>query len=296
MSVSLGYQQEIRKGISELILESLRAGKPPWRSVRNRGIPTNARTGIKYTGINPLILDAVADKRGYSTKFWATYKQWGNLRMQVSKKPESFEGDYGTKIANWKPVEKLVNKNGVLEKETFKLLETHVVFNFAQCFSDSPIYLNSSSAFDQINETEKPKLDYSKAEKIVESTKAEIFENDSVEKPVYDRKSDKILFPSRRIFVNDAQYWATKFHEIFHWAESRTGWSGSPHQGELIAEIATGYLESELGFPHDTDTANHDKFMDKWIEEIEENPNYLFEAAAQASRSLDCVLAFSSSN
>ena len=52
-------QNEIRTKITAQIVEALEAGGlPPWRmpwaSIPNgRGLPTNAATGRKYSGINP---------------------------------------------------------------------------------------------------------------------------------------------------------------------------------------------------------------------------------------------------
>jgi antirestriction protein ArdC len=272
-------QKQIRNKLSDIILEALKAGAPPWRSIYNRGTPTNPKTGQKFTGINPLVLDAIADKNKYRSKYWATYKQWLNLGVQVPRRPESTgESDfYGIPVVNWKPFVKVgVKGSGELahvDVDRFNLLQTYTVFNAEQC-GENLIFENKSK-------------DYLQAETIVNSLEIEIREHESIESPVYDRSSKIIFIPLRVNFLNDAQYWATKFHEIFHWVEGRIGWSGTTDQSELIAEIATGYLESELNLPHDTDTANHDKWMSTWIEKIENNPKYLFEAAAQASRSLD---------
>lgn len=278
-------QQIIRNSISNRVLDALKEGNPPWRSKYNRGVPTNAQTGRKFTGINPLILDAVADKNKYRSKYWCTYNQWHVLGIQVSKKPLDFKGDFGIPIVNWQSYIKTIDKGDILRMDRFHLLQTHLVFNADQCFG------KTCGQYLILKEnTEEP--DYTQAESVVAATKADIYEDDSVEKPIFDRPSNRILIPTRDKFLNDAQYWATKFHEISHWGEKRLGWVGPIDQGELIAEIATGYLESELQLPHDTDMANHDKWMELWIKSIEKNPKYLFDAAAQASRVVDWILSF----
>lgn len=282
----MASQKEIRSDLSDRVLESLKAGAPPWRSKYNRGFPTNPQTGRKFTGINPLVLDAVADKHQYRSKYWATYNQWHVLGIQVPKRPANIKaGDYGIHIVNWQSFLKTVDRGDILRMDRFHLLQTHLVFNADQCFGKTcGKYL--------ILKENMQEPDYTQAESIVAATKANIREHGSVRKPRYDRPSDRILFPTRKNFLNDAQYWATKFHEVIHWTEGRIGWVGPVDQGELIAEIATGYLESELSLPHDMDTANHDKWMPTWIENIEKNPKYLFEAAAQAARAVDYVLGF----
>jgi antirestriction protein ArdC len=278
-------QLDIRTDLAKRVLDSLKAGAPPWRSVHNRGVPTNPHTGRKFTGINPLILDAVADKYKFRSKYWATYHQWHLLKMQVPRrKPDT--GELGIKIVNWQPFIKTVDKGDLISMERFHLLQTYVVFNAEQCFGPD------CGKFLILNEN-KQEPDYTQAEAIIEATKADIRHHSRVKKPRYDRPpNDRIMLPPRSRFMDDAQYWATKFHEIFHWSEWRVGWTGTPDLGELIAEIGTGYLESELGLPHDQDMTNHNKWLPTWVENIEKNPKYLFDAAAQAARAVDYVLGF----
>lgn len=281
----MGSQAEIRREIANLILPAIRDGTPPWRSPAHRGVPTNPFTGRKYTGINPLILDAVADQRKYRSKYWATYLQWTRLRLQVAKRPPKYdEGEWGTHIVNWRPYTKSVDKGDIVKLDRFGLLETYPVFNAEQTFG-----LNMG----QYIITEQGPPDYDKAEDVIEATRAKFRHHRLCKMPRYDRApKDRILLPPRDRFLDQAQYMATKLHELVHWAESRTGWVGPLDQGELMAEIATGYLERELGLPHDTDLTNHEKWASKWIEEIEKCPKYLFDAAAHAARTVDYILCF----
>ena len=281
----MATQIEIRSNLAERVIASLKAGAPPWRSPHNRGIPTNPVTGRKYTGINPLVLDAVADKCGYRSKFWATYHQWDTIGLKVPKRPTNISpGNWGINIVNWQPFIKTVDKGEILSMERFHLLQPITVFNADQCFGkDMGKYL--------ILEETITSPDYSKAEKIVESTKAKIIHHARVKKPRYDRMpKDRIMMPLRKHFRDDAQYWAAVFHELAHYSELRIGWNKEEAHGELMAEIVTGYMESELNLPHDSDMTNHEKWVKIWIEEIEKNPIYLFEAAAHAARSLDWIL------
>lgn len=280
----MATQLEIRTGLAGRVLDSLKAGSPPWRSVHNRGVPTNPQTGRKFTGINPLILDAVADKNKYRSKYWATYHQWHLLGMQVPRrKPNS---ELGINIVNWQPFVKAVDKGDIISMERFHLLQTYAVFNAEQCFG------KDCGKFLILNEN-KQEPDYAHVGAIIEATRADIRHHPRVKRPRYDRPpNDRIMLPPRSRFIDDAQYWATVAHEILHWSEWRIGWSGSADLGELIAEIGTGYLESELGIPHDQDLTNHNKWLPVWVENIEKNPKYLFDAAAQAARAVDYVLGF----
>ena len=60
--------------------------------------PANAATGKLYRGVNPLLLELAAMDKGYSSKHWATYRQWLALGLQVQR------GQHGTKIMFWQPI------------------------------------------------------------------------------------------------------------------------------------------------------------------------------------------------
>ena len=61
-------------------------------------------------------------------------------------------------------------------------------------------------------------------------------------------------------------------------------------QGELIAEVGTGFFESHLCLPHDQDDTNINKWLPIWSDRIENCPDYLFDAVAQAERSVHYLL------
>jgi antirestriction protein ArdC len=136
-------------------------------------------------------------------------------------------------------------------------------------------------------------VDYSVAEEVIKATGARIIHHHRCHRPRCDRPPlDRILLPPRCRFINAAQYMASKFHEVLHHVEQpwRAGWVGSDHQGELVAECGTGFLEAHLGLPHDTDNTNIEKWLPKWAEQIEQRPDYLFDAVAQAERSVEYIL------
>ncbi len=136
-------------------------------------------------------------------------------------------------------------------------------------------------------------VDYSEAEAVIKATGARISHHWRCRRPRCDRPPlDRILLPPRSRFLDEAQYVASKFHEVLHFVEQpwRAGWIGSDHQSELVAECGTGFLEAHLGLPHDTDFTNVEKWLPKWAEEIEANPCYLFDAVAQAERSVEYIL------
>ena len=139
----------------------------------------------------------------------------------------------------------------------------------------------------------KAEADYAEAEAIIAGTGAKVSHHWRVKKPRCERPPRaRILLPPKSRFINDAQYIASKLHEIIHYVEAPwfANWVGSADQGEIIAECGTGFLESYLRLPHDEDNTNILKWLPKWVEGIKADPAYLFDAVAQAERSVNYLL------
>jgi antirestriction protein ArdC len=69
----------------------------PWHTSGEYGFsPINAASKKPYRGINILVLWAEAQKQGYGSGLWATYKQWHELGAQVKK------GEKATSVVFWK--------------------------------------------------------------------------------------------------------------------------------------------------------------------------------------------------
>ncbi len=62
--------------------------------------------------------------------------------------------------------------------------------------------------------------------------------------------------------------------------------------GELIAEIASSYVGQELGVPQGESLGNHVAYLKSWLEALRNDRNCVFEAAKQASKVTDFLLAF----
>jgi antirestriction protein ArdC len=137
------------------------------------------------------------------------------------------------------------------------------------------------------------KVSYNELDEIIASTGARITHHWRCRKPRCDRPPlDRILLPPRSRFIDDRQYHASRIHEVIHFLEApwRVGWIGSGHQAELVAECGTGFLESCLRLPHDTDNTNINKWLPKWVEGIVADPNYLVRAVGVAEFSVRYLL------
>src|SRR5262249_13352232 len=48
---------------------------PSWRSHKNAGFPANAVSRTVYSGVNRCLLMMAADRYGFTSRYWATFKQ-----------------------------------------------------------------------------------------------------------------------------------------------------------------------------------------------------------------------------
>ncbi len=135
--------------------------------------------------------------------------------------------------------------------------------------------------------------EYGEVDSIIAAVGVKITHHWRCPKPRCDRPPlDRILMPPRSRFWNEAQYQATRLHEVFHFLEQpwRVGWIGRNDQSELVCEIGPALLESYLRLPPDQCNANIEKWLPKWVEGIEADPAYLFDAVTQAERAVNYLL------
>src|SRR5436190_14683098 len=99
-------QHEIRQGITDKIIASLKQGKIPWRKpwtgIAGPRTPTNFVTKRRYSGINIPILWLAGQQRGYDVDYWATFQQWKTVGASVKK------GEKAEHIVFFKPFKKTV--------------------------------------------------------------------------------------------------------------------------------------------------------------------------------------------
>ena len=72
----------------------------------------------------------------------------------------------------------------------------------------------------------------------------------------------------------------------------RLGWDHRQHgysMGELVAEIASTYVASELGMPL-ANLQNHASYLQSWLAGMKESPSFIFQACSQSSKVADYLL------
>ncbi|HZZ79991.1 MAG TPA: ArdC-like ssDNA-binding domain-containing protein [Gemmataceae bacterium] len=292
-------QIEIRQEITARIIEALSNGKlPPWRRPwqmdNNCGAHTNAVSQKRYTGVNPLLLQIAAARHNFSSKWWATFRQWKELGGSVMKRPANVpEGQWGTSIVYCAPVtKKEADEDGDESESTFFMLKWYTVFNVDQVEGKCLDHLRFGNAPLNDHQIEERFLH---AEKIVAATGADIRHGGS--RAFCALEDNFIQMPHRHLFDKPEFYYETLAHELVHWTEPpcRLNWDRANEgyaMGELIAEIGGCYLTTEFGLPTSDDLTQHCSYLKTWLKGMED-PSFIFKASAQANRAVDFILAFS---
>lgn len=267
---------EHKKEVNETIIKALREFQVPWHG---NSFPRNIVSKLRYDGINPLLLNIAAKRHGWNAAYWGTYDQWLTFGCHAKPRPTHLKiREWCQEIVLYKP-----QFGGKMEQE----LNRWTVFNLDQI----------ANKFDGLRQPQKP-VEFSTVDKIIEATKAKIISKPGLEAAYYYAE-DYIVYPFKEQFVNGPgglpAYYNSLFHELIHWVEPRLKFDAGAVGNELRAEIGADYLCTELGVPYlDIDKrVNHKKHIDRWVKMMREDPDLIFRITAEASKSVDFILAFS---
>lgn len=286
-------QTEIRIAITNQIVTALKSGDlPPWRRPwaldPNCGSPRSLSTLRQYRGINVLILALASMRNGYRSRWWGSFQAIKEAGGYIRK------GEKATHVVLFRPITKTVTTDtGDEEVETFPVMKTFCVFNAEQ--ANGLDYLRAGRT-----ELVPAVLDerYRTADAAIAATKVRIVHGGN--QAAYNPADDHIIMPYRHQFATMADYYETVCHELVHATEhpSRLNWDRSKAEhsyalGELVAEIGACFLCAELGLPTGESLQNHQAYVKSWISALENDPKFIFQASAQASRAVDYLLSFS---
>ena len=135
-------QADIYERVTRQIIEAIEAGcrayRMPWHITDAEAFsPVNAVSKRPYRGVNVLSLWIAAERRGYASGLWATYKQWEELGAQVRR------GEKSTLIVFWKVSERedeseQASEGDEPERGRVFLAKGYPVFNVAQVEGYTP--------------------------------------------------------------------------------------------------------------------------------------------------------------
>jgi len=213
-------QSEIRQQITAKIISALENNvmpwRRPWKQSKNTGRPANVVSKRPYSGINPLLLELDSMKKGFSSKWFATFNQWRSLGCCVMKRPDNVEpGAWGTSVILFRPFEKTTTdpKTGEEKDGKFFLMRTFCVFNADQVQGAERFQVS-----DEPTSGER-EPDYEPAEELLRKCGADI--RHGGDRAFYSPAGDFIVLPHKERFVTLGTYYESAFHELAHNAACR---------------------------------------------------------------------------
>jgi antirestriction protein ArdC len=250
----------------------------PWHySGGALSLPTNAATKKRYQGGNVLLLWATAEDKGYTTGWWATYKQWESLGAQVRK------GEKATYGIKWSTVVTRETKNLPPDEQRTRLVPfTFSVFNAAQVDGWEPPQANGPEPIEH-------------AEAFFAKIGAKVITDDHA---YYAPLFDYIGIPQVSDFKDAESYYATLGHEHTHWTShvSRVNRELGKRFGdnayaaeELVAELGAAFLAAHLGLstePRD----DHAQYLKYWLAILKADDKALWKAASLAQAATDFLI------
>lgn len=286
-----------RQAMVNALLESIEKNPTKWeRGWYALDVPYNATTGKNYNGLNALLLDAVAQLRGYKDGRWVTFNQAKELGASIKA------GEKSSDVFYWSQYDKKTKKpfdpdtvKGMTDDERKEYMQENVrpvlkfyqVFNAAQCKDFPENTRRNAKSEDEIANQN------IQIETIIKNSSAPI-SYDGKDRAYYSSSTDSIHLPLIESFKTSQDYYATALHEIAH----STGHSsrlnrkmgnlfGSEEYAveELRAELASVFMQAELGINlGEAEIANHGAYLNSWLGVVKKDINVFYRAAADAGK------------
>ncbi len=280
--------------VTDRIIAELEAGRLPWvrpwdKGYELAGMPCNAGTGRRYSGINVLILWYALSEQGYGSQRWITYKQAQDLGGYVRKGERGttvFYADHFTPRSSDSAQLPLESE----EQRQVAFLKRFTVFNLEQCEGVSrPLAAEPSQSL--------PERELiPQAEALIAATGADF--RIGGDEAFYVPSKDYIQVPPQQAYREQINWYRTALHELGHWTAhtSRLGrlenedLKGLPYaREELVAEMCSAFVCAELGI---VPTVRHSDYVATWLDVLKDDSRAIFRAASQASKAADYLLAF----
>ena len=273
--------------VTATILDAMKAGTTPWVKpwrdlpADQSGTPHNAFSGRAYRGINSLLAWIAADKYGFKSNGWLTYKQAAELGGHVRKGEKA-----RLQVVYFKQFEvKEKNAKGEDATKRIPLIRLTSVFNVEQCEGI------------KLPQRKMPELRATDADKFVTEMAERLKMSLTIGGDVacYIPALDVVRMPTAKAFVADEAALATFFHEAGHWTGHKTrldrdlsGRFGNAAYAfeELVAELTSAFL---CAANRVNGQLQHPQYLANWIKVLENDDKAFFKAASLAQAAADYI-------
>ncbi|MBN8803659.1 MAG: DUF1738 domain-containing protein [Sphingopyxis terrae] len=283
----------LHEQITNRIIAELEAGRVPWvqpwgASSASIGLPYNAVSDRRYSGINVLTLWDAIVSRGFASHAFLTFRQALALGGHVRRGEQGIGVIYSRRFIP-KEERRRADTEGREPSAGIPFLKWFTVFSVEQC-EELP---------EGICKPRPPipeGLILPQAEALIEATGADF--RIGGPSAFYSPTHDYVQVPRPDDFHDPVNWHRTAFHELGHWAggtsrlnRDQTGGFGSVAYGkeELVAEMTGAFVCAALGI---TPTVRHADYLGSWLDIIRADNRAILRAASAASKAADYLLAF----
>lgn len=264
--------------------------------------------GNAYRGCNRTFLPIISSQRGFRLPLWMTIPQMNDLGVYVRKGesgyPVSFTDFF---IKNSKEpggcritVEEYDKMTPLQRQEQglVKIYRTkwYKVFNIDQTtFAD--VFPNSMEELYRIfGGTDGQHINSALLDTMITEDGWLCPIKTGSECAVYNKDNDVICIPTRELFVDDRAYYNTLLRLMAESTGSEmrldrgiwTDVKGDIAMEALVCELSAASMGALLGIGVCMDPAS-EQYVKKWITDINANPEFIYGAVQEASRTTDCL-------
>lgn len=264
----------------------------PWKS--SSMLAQNLISQREYTGINGFILNTVSP---YSSPYWATIKQIGQLGGRVNK------GEKSTAVAFWKSTQKDIQNVDTqeTEKRTFLLARYYNIFNTEQCQLPASLLEKIQTRIEKARGETYTHIPIEACEKIVEGYANKPVIEHGGDMAYFRHDTDTVRMPERSSFPQLSEYYSTLFHELTH-STGHSSRLARRQEGELrrfgdcdyskeemIAELGASALCGHAGIENTT-INNSAAYIRNWLKVLKDDTSLLVSSASKAEKAYNYIL------
>lgn len=280
--------------ITDRIIAELEAGRVPWVQPWSRsagaagvGLPRNAATGRRYSGVNILLLWGAVIEKGFAGQSWLTFRQALGLGGNVRRGERGTTVVYADRFTPEDERDRALREGD--EAQAILFLKRFTVFNLEQC-ENLPQALAAAAPPPPEN------LILPQVEALIQATGADL--RIGGDRAYYDVAHDYVRVPPPQAYFEPVNWHRTALHELGHWsgAAHRLGRDLAGRMGsksyareELVAEMAAAFCCAALRIEP---TVRHADYLGAWLEVLREDNRAIVRAASAASKAADYLLAF----
>ena len=279
----------------------------PWSA--GGPFPQQNMEGDPYRGTNALLTSVTATARGFALPVWLTFPRASELGLHVRDGERSIpvvkydfwyrERESGRRVPGLSEEQfALLPKERQDELERRCTMHWSTVFNLSQTDFREAFPVQYGELLDILGTREPRKESLEVLDRMVanDGWLCPVCTAD-VPEPAYLERFDRIDVPPKERFADQSAYYVTLLHEMVHSTGSeerldRTGLSSDRldcrAREEMVAELGAATLATLAGLEA-TIREDNLRYLKIWSSAISADPNIIYQAVADASRSANLV-------